>query len=99
MSSTPQVASPSIATTRTEDIPVSNPDGISSVYSNNVAVSATMTDFSLYFLEIGQIPGSAPVQRVKSIVTLPLSAAMGMQEVLRQMLEQRDRMVAASGKK
>jgi len=77
--------------TTPQNIPVTNPDNIRAVYSNFFGASATMTDFSLFFLEIGQVPGtggSKQHQIVKSIVTLPLEAAVGLQEVLRQMLEQ-----------
>ena len=42
------------------------------VYSNNFGVSATLTDFTIYFLEVGQIPGEKGVaahkQEMKAIV-------------------------------
>lgn len=61
------------------------------MYSNNFGVSATMTDFTIYFLEIGQIPGEKGVaihkQELKAIVTLPLLAVSGLQQALQQVQE------------
>jgi hypothetical protein len=70
---------------------ITNPKDLVAVYSNNFGVSATMTDFTIYFLEIGQIPGEKGVttskQELKAIVTLPLLAASGLQQVLLQVQE------------
>jgi predicted membrane-bound mannosyltransferase len=75
-----------------DDIPVSNPHNVEAVYSNHFGISATMTDFTIYFLEVGQIPSgvsqSVQHQHVKAVVTLPLLAAAGLQEVLREMQQQ-----------
>ena len=87
MSTLPQ--SPAIVTP--QNIPVTNPDSIRAVYSNFFGASATMTDFTLFFLELGQVPGAnGPTQHqtVKAMVTLPMAAAVGLQDVLGQMLEQ-----------
>src|ERR1700735_2448981 len=65
------------------DVPTTNPHDIQAVYSNHFGVSATMTDFTLFFLEVGQTPGpSGPIQKqeVKSIVTLPMIAATGLMQ-------------------
>ncbi len=74
-----------------QNIPVTNPDNLRPAYSNFFGASATMTDFTLFFLEVGQVPGpKGPEQQqvVKSIVTLPMGAIEGLQDVLRQLLEQ-----------
>jgi hypothetical protein len=75
----------------TPDIPITNPNNLVAVYSNNFGVSATMTDFTIYFLEVGQTPAGKSVvkkQEMKAIVTLPLVAAAGLQEVMQQVLRQ-----------
>jgi hypothetical protein len=72
------------------NIPVTNPTDLAAVYSNNFGVSATLTDFTIFFLELGQVPGvagSIPKQEVKAIVTLPLMAGPGLVDVLQQMLQ------------
>ena len=75
-----------------QDVPVTNPNNITAVYSNHFGVGATLTDFSIFFLEVGQLPGglaeSKQHQTVKAIVTLPLSAAHGLQVVLGELLKQ-----------
>lgn len=92
MSSIPQGAPAVPPIPMAEDIPVTNPNNVEAVYSNHFGISATMTDFTIYFLEVGQIPsgvrGSEQHQRVKAVVTLPLLAASGLQEVLGQMQTQ-----------
>ena len=69
---------------------MTNPDNIRAVYSNIFGVSATATDFTIIFLELGQSPGSTPPQKneVKAVVTLPLAAAAGLQQVLEQLMAQ-----------
>jgi hypothetical protein len=74
-----------------QSIPVTNPDNVRAVYSNHFGMSATATDFSIFFLEVGQIPGpDGPIQKheVKAVVTLPMIAAVGLQEVLKQLVAQ-----------
>ncbi len=71
------------------DIPVSNPNNISAVYANHLGVSATLTDFTIFFLEMGQLPGpNGPIQKqeLKAAVTLPIMAAAGLSSVLQQIL-------------
>jgi len=49
-----------------------------------------MTDFTIHFLEVGQVPGTnGPVQRqeIAALVTLPIMAAVGMIQVLQDMLQ------------
>jgi hypothetical protein len=49
-----------------------------------------MTDLTICFLEVGQIPGlkgPIPKQEIKAIVTLPMLAAAGMIQVLQQVLQ------------
>ena len=77
-------------TVTAEDVPVTNPRGIESVYSNHFGVSLTMTDFTMFFMEMGQTPGptgSVQKQEVKAIVTLPLMSVGGMIQVLQQVME------------
>ena len=78
--------------TTTQNPSVSNPDNIRPVYSNFFGASATMTDFTIYFLELAQIPGAkgatAHEQTVKAMVTLPLSAISPLQELLGQIGQQ-----------
>jgi hypothetical protein len=74
-----------------QDIPITNPQNVGKVYSNFFGVSATMSDFTIFFLEVGQIPGpNGPIhqQEVKAMVTLPMIAAAGLQEVLQQVIQQ-----------
>jgi len=77
--------------TSPEDVPITNPQGLSAVYSNHFGMSATLTDFTIYFIEMGQIPGpDGPIlkQELKAIVTLPIMAAAGLLQVLPQLLQQ-----------
>jgi len=74
-----------------QDVRISNPNGVSSVYSNNVGASGTAVDFSLYFLELGQTPSEqGPVSKheIKSIVTLPLALAPALLQVVQQVIAQ-----------
>jgi len=71
------------------DVPITNPNNVTAIYSNHFGISATMTDFTIHFLELGQVPGrNGPIhkQEVKAIVTLPLLAAAGMMQVLQQLI-------------
>lgn len=73
-----------------QEVPITNPLNISAVYSNHFGVSATMSDFTIYFLELGQTPGPKGTihkQEVKAIVTLPIMAAGGMIQVLQQIIQ------------
>jgi len=74
-----------------DDVAVANPHNVSAIYSNSFGMSATLTDFTIYFLEVGQTPsgtGSVPKNDIKAIITLPLLAAGGLQEALQQILKQ-----------
>jgi len=80
-----------------QEVPVTNPRNIESVYANHFGVSATMTDFTVYFLEMGQIPGpegSVHKQEVKAIVTLPLMAAPGLLQILQQVIQNHGELLA-----
>jgi len=80
-----------------DEVPITNPQGLSAVYSNHFGMSATLADFTIYFLEMGQIPGpdgSIAKQELKAIVTLPFVAAAGMMQVLQQTLQQHSQQVA-----
>jgi hypothetical protein len=73
-----------------QNVPITNPDNVKAVYANHFGVSATMTDFTIYFLELGQVPGlkgSVHTQEMKAIVTLPLMVAAGMIQVLQQVMQ------------
>ena len=78
--------------TRPQDVPVTNPNNVKSVYANFFGVSATMTDFTIIFLELGRSPGAVGDQNqtneVKAIVTLPMAAVEGLQQVLKQLTAQ-----------
>jgi hypothetical protein len=71
-------------------ISISNPKNIEAVYANQVGISATMTDFTIFFLELGQVPGgptgAVQSQTVKAAVTLPLPVAQGLVEIIQQMV-------------
>ena len=67
-----------------------NPRGITPVYANNLGLSATLTDFTLLFLETGQWPGpdgAAPHNELRAAVTLPPMAAMGLMDALQQYIK------------
>jgi hypothetical protein len=84
-----------------QDIPVTNPDNIEPAYSNFFGASATATDFTLFFMEVGQTPGSeGPVHRqeVKAMVTLPLMAIEGLQSVLAQIKSQTEEAIRQAQK-
>jgi hypothetical protein len=73
-----------------DDVPITNPRDVSAIYSNHFGISATASDFTIYFLEIGQTPGpKGPIhkQEIKAIVTIPLIMAAGMVQVLQQVLQ------------
>src|SRR5690242_5274160 len=73
-----------------QDVPITNPLGLKSVYANHVGVSGTMTDLTIYFLEVGQVPGSGGPDRhqeIKSIVTIPIIMAQGLIQALSQGLQ------------
>ncbi len=70
--------------------PVSNSRGVTAVYANNIGISATMLDFSLYFIETGQLPGEhGPVAHndLRAVVTLPMPAAMALMQAVGNMLK------------
>jgi hypothetical protein len=70
------------------NLQISNPNNISAVYANHVGAGGTLTDFSLYFLEVGQIPGEKESRhQLKAAVTLPLALAEPLIEVLKQVVE------------
>jgi len=72
------------------DVPITNPQNLSPVYSNHFGVSATMTDFTIHFLEVGQVPGengTTQRQEVVALVTLPMLTAVGMIHVLQELLQ------------
>jgi hypothetical protein len=80
-----------------DEVPITNPQGLSAVYSNHFGMSATLSDFTIYFLEMGQIPGpngAIAKQELKAIVTLPFVAAAGMMQVLQQTLQQHAQQMA-----
>jgi hypothetical protein len=73
-----------------KQLPVTNPDNVATVYANNIGISATMLDFTLYFVETGQLPGEKgliPNNKLKSAVTLPLATAMALTQALNSMLK------------
>jgi hypothetical protein len=77
--------------------PVTNPRDVTAVYANNVGISATMLDFTLYFIETGQLPGEKGAvahNELKAAVTLPLPSAMALMEAVNNMLKNANEMVA-----
>src|ERR1039458_2559127 len=92
MASPMQPTVPAMKPTTPQNPSVSNPDNLRPVYSNFFGTSATLTDFTIYFLEMAQIPGSkgstAQEQTVKAIVTLHLAAISALQDLLGQMAQQ-----------
>ena len=78
-------------------IPVTNPQNLSSVYANHFGASATLSDFTMYFLELGQIPGSSGSvhkQELKAAVTLPMVSAPGLIQVLQQVIDNNKAQIA-----
>ena len=78
------------------DVPIDNPQGLKPIYANHFGVSATMTDLTIYFLEVGQMPdsgkvGNAQFQEVRAIVTIPTLLAQGIIQTLQQVLMQQHR--------
>jgi hypothetical protein len=72
-------------------LPIENPSNITPVYSNHFGVTATMTDFTIFFLEVGAMPGpKGPIHRqeLKAAVTLPMAAIEGLAQVASQLLKQ-----------
>lgn len=70
-------------------IAVTNPKGVESTYSNNIGISATLLDFTLFFVETGQLPGAnGTVARneLKAAVTLPMASGPQIVQALTQML-------------
>jgi hypothetical protein len=68
---------------------VSNSRGLSAVYANNVGVSATVTDFTLFFIETGQLPsekGTSPYNDLRAAVTLPMAMAGAITDAIGMML-------------
>jgi hypothetical protein len=69
------------------EIPVSNPHNLSTSYANHFGASATMSDFTLFFMEISQIPGpTGPIhkQELKAAITVPMVSIAGMIQILQQ---------------
>jgi hypothetical protein len=72
------------------EIPVTNPHNLSTVYANHFGASATGTDFTIYFLELSQMPGpggSVHKQELKAAITLPMVSIAGLIQVLKQVLD------------
>ncbi len=85
------------ATPATIQPAVTNSRGVTPVYSNNVGVSATMLDFTLYFVETGQMPGEkgpVPHHDLRAAVTLPMPAAVALMEAVGNMLRNANEMAA-----
>jgi hypothetical protein len=92
-----------------QNVQVSNPHNVSSVYANNIGAGGTLTDFSLYFIETGQLPfenRTITKQELKAAVTLPLALAEPLIRILQQIVDGHKSMVEkateaakASGKK
>ena len=88
-----------------QDVPVTNPNNVKSVYANFFGVNATMTDFTITFFQLGQTPGGGkPTNEVQAVVTLPMAAVEGLQQVLKQLavqtadaIKQAEKMMKASG--
>jgi|ERR1039457_564766 hypothetical protein len=73
-----------------QNVQVSNPHNVSSIYANHIGAGGTLTDFSLYFLEVGQLPGengAIAKQELKAAVTLPLALAEPLIQILKQIVE------------
>jgi hypothetical protein len=69
------------------EVPVTNPHNLATVYANHFGVGATVTDFTLFFMEIGQLPGAeGPIRKneLKAAVTIPMLAIGGLIEALQQ---------------
>jgi hypothetical protein len=72
------------------NVHVSNPNNVSAIYANHFGAGGTLTDFSLYFLEVGQLPGEKGTiakQELKAAVTLPLALAEPLIQILKQIVE------------
>jgi hypothetical protein len=71
-----------------QNLAISNPHNVSAVYANHIGAGGTLTDFTLYFVEIGQVPGQQDSKmELKSAVTLPIALADPLAQVLKQVVE------------
>jgi hypothetical protein len=80
-------------------VPVTGGQDIKPVYANFVAASATMTDFRLFFNELGTIiDGNNPrqTQEAKAIVVLPIAATKALIELLTQVSKSSEALKEAS---
>jgi hypothetical protein len=78
-----------------QNLAISNPHDVSTVYANHIGAGGTLTDFSLYFVEIGQMPGQKDSKmELKAAVTLPLALAEPLVQVLKQVIERQKMAIA-----
>lgn len=85
---------PASSYAKSSDIQVTNPDGLRPVYANIVGASATLTDVRLFFTEVGANPvGGKGSEELKALVTIPLVAALHLQDVLKQVMEGQKKLV------
>lgn len=71
-------------------MPLTNPQGVSTIYANNVGLAATLMDFTLIFCETGQLPGEKglqPKNELRAAVTLPMPAAAALIQILAEYLK------------
>ncbi|MDE1156273.1 MAG: hypothetical protein PW735_11175 [Acidobacteriaceae bacterium] len=81
---------------KSQDIPITNPDELRSVYANSVGASASLTDVRLFFTEVGADPTNAKgVQELKAFVTIPLTTAQALHNTLQQVLDGQKQLVEA----
>jgi hypothetical protein len=57
------------------------------IYANHLAVGGTVTDFTIYFLELSQMPGGPPKQEVRVAVTMPIALAEGIAQAMKEVTE------------
>jgi hypothetical protein len=80
-------------------LPIENPDQVRPVYSNSFGAGATMTDFTLFFTLVNQMPGvngPVPSHELKAAVTVPLTLAAPLIQVLQQVIQNHQSLVAQS---
>lgn len=73
------------------EVDITNSKNVETVYSNQFGISSTVTDFTIFFLELGIIPGAnggTARHELKAAVTLPMPALEGMIDVLTQLRKQ-----------
>lgn len=81
------------------DVPVTNPHGVVSTYSNFVGIGTTQTDVRLVFTELGNAfeggKAAAPSNVLKANVVIPLAQAENLSKLLLAVVQQHRAMMVS----